>query len=158
MNKKKRTSYLLLAVVAIYATIAVRFFLLKGDGSDQHTQEFQVGDFNPINYAVENTFSIKNDFRDPFLGTPPKTRTNQTATNTVPPQTTPEIPFPNVEYIGVIADVGSSRRILSVRINGKEYVASLGTTIEGVRIVSANDQEIMVSFEDRKQTIKLAGS
>jgi len=149
--KKKRTSYLLLLVVFIYATVAVRFFLLKDDGGATDLTIEPVGDFNPIAYTVDKDFTIDNDYRDPFLGTLPRPQ-KTVNTNTV--KTTETIPFPDIQYMGVIADAGSNKKILSIRIGQVEYVVRIGDKVADVHILSGNEKNITVSHNGRRKTIK----
>lgn len=155
MNKKKRTTYLLLAVVGIYAAIAVRFFLLKGGDSTPEISLTQVGDFKPIRYAAAKEFTITNDYRDPFLGTRSKAPSTTIPSSSSKPKTSDAKPFPAIQYMGIIADSGSSSKILSIRIAGTEYVVRIGDEIEGVRILSGNEKEIKVRFEGEQKTITM---
>jgi len=157
MDKKKRTSYLLLGVVAIYAAIVIRFFLLTGDNTTPELTINQVGDFKPVTYTVAEAFTIANDHRDPFLGTVPKGPTKKISSNAVKTTTTAKTPFPTIQYMGVISDSGSSAKILSIKIKNIEYVVREGDEIEGVRILSGNDKAIKVRFKGEQKIINMQG-
>ncbi len=154
MNKKKRTSYLLLLVVLIYATVAVRFFLLKDDGDTIDLTIQPVGNFKPITYTVDKEFTIRNDYRDPFLGTLPSKKKVTSVSTSKTTQAIIAIPFPEIHYMGIVADAKSNKKILSIRIDGVEYVVRIGDEVKEVRILSGNEERITVSHNGVRKTIQ----
>ncbi len=156
MNTKKRTLYLLIAVVLIYMAIIVRFFLLSDGGTEEDITLDPITEFKPIRYEVDKDFTIKNAYRDPFLGTLSRGKTTVKTTQKDPDPVTDD-PFPNVNYIGLISDAGSGKKVFSVRISGKEYVVQSGATVDGLTIISGTPKQVVVSYQGTRKTIKISG-
>lgn len=156
MNSKKRTLYLLIAVVFIYIAIIVRFFLLSDEGTEEDIAIDPVTQFKPIRYEVDKEFTIKNAYRDPFLGTLSRERI-PVRTPRKDPDPVINDPFPMVNYIGLISDAGSGKKVFSVRISDKEYVVRSGATIDSITIVSGTPKEVIISYQGKQKTIKISG-
>jgi len=157
MNKKNRTLILLLGVVLIYAAIAVRFFLFNGGGTNPDAETNQVSGFSPINYSFDNTFTIDNNYRDPFLGSIPKKKTvKPTSKPAKPIKTKIEKALPKVKYLGVISDASSSRKILSLSIEDKEFIVQAGQKIEDIKIISGDDEQMNIQVEGKEIIVKLS--
>lgn len=155
MKNKKRTGYLLLAVILIYGAVIARFFMLNNEGGNIEFIPEEVATFKPTQYKIKESFSIDNDYRDPFLGTFSK---NDQTSNQVIKQKTKSIEdtyFPTIKYMGVISDAGSNKRVLSLRINGKEYITKVGSTVDSVRVVSGNIKNVTISYKGKKKVINI---
>jgi|GEM_PF-1191725 len=156
MKKKKRTLYLLIAVVAIYAAIIFRFLLLRDGGESQINTSPINNTFNPIEYDVQKEFKIVNDYRDPFLGKIKK-ETGDVSTKKLNIQNnrSKELPFPQVDYLGVVADTGGEKKVLSLRVNSNEYVMREGATVDSLTIISGNQKSMIVSYNGNRKTINI---
>ena len=158
MNKKKRTRYLLLTVILIYGAVIVRFFMLSDDDVDAIVTSEPIASFKPVSYTVKESFTISNDYRDPFLGTLAKK--NQTPVTNVSRQNLPkqeDAYFPTIRYLGLISDAGSGKKVLSLEINTKEYIAREGSVIDSVQIISGNLKSISVSYKGKRKNINISG-
>ena len=154
MKNKKRTGYLLLAVILIYGAVIARFFMLSNEGGNIEFIPEEVATFKPTEYKVKESFSIDNDYRDPFLGTLSK-RDQSTITQRVKTKPIEDTYFPTIKYMGVISDAGSNKRVLSLRINGKEYITKVGSTVDSVRVVSGNIKNVTVSYKGKRKVINI---
>ena len=158
MNKKKRTKYLLLAVILIYGAVIVRFFMLSDDGVNTVVTSEPIGSFKPTSYTVKESFTISNDYRDPFLGTLEKK--NQASIKNISRQKASnqeDTYFPAIKYLGLISDTGSGKKVLSLEINTKEYIAKEGSVVDSVQIISGNLKSISVSYKGKRKNINISG-
>ncbi|MFC4636461.1 hypothetical protein ACFO3O_21320 [Dokdonia ponticola] len=158
MNKKKRTKYLLLAVILIYGAVIVRFFMLSDDGVNTVVISEPIGSFKPTSYTVKESFTIDNNYRDPFLGTLTK-RNQASIKNTSRKKEAKEEDtyYPTIRYLGLISDAGSGKKVLSLEINAKEYIAKEGSVVDSVQIISGNLKSISVSYKGKRKTINISG-
>lgn len=155
MKNKKRTGYLLLAVILIYGAVIARFFMLSNEGGNIEFIPEEIVAFKPTQYKVKESFTIDNDYRDPFLGTFPKN--DQASNQAIKQEKKPieDTSFPTIKYMGVISDAGSNKRVLSLRINGKEYITKVGSTVDSVGIVAGNIKNITVSYKGKRKVINI---
>lgn len=157
MNKKKRTLYLLISVVAIYAAIITRFLFLSDEGDAVELANTSVNTFTPTQYQVQKNFKIINNYRDPFLGDiPRKVISNKTDTS-ISIQEPENTFFPEVQYLGVISDTGGAKKVLSLRINSREYVLREGSVTDSIQIISGDQKKMVVSFKGKKKVINISG-
>jgi hypothetical protein len=156
MKKKKRNVYLLITVVAIYTAIIVRFFMLTKDNDSLEFTTTSAGDFKPTQYEIQKDFSITNDYRDPFLGELPKSKKAINRTK-LPKQESENSYYPDVQYLGVVSDSKSSAKVLSLKVNGNEYVIREGKTVDSVKVLSGNSNKIMVSYKGKRKAINISG-
>lgn len=158
MNKKKRTRYLLLAVILIYSAVIVRFFMLSDDDVDAMVSSEPIASFKPASYTVKESFTISNDYRDPFLGTlAKKNRSAKTSTSRQNSLKQEDAYFPAIRYVGLISDAGSGKKVLSLEINAKEYIAKEGSVVDSVQIISGNLKSISVSYKGKRKRINISG-
>ena len=155
MTSKKNTTYLLLGVILIYGAIVVRFFMLRSDNTESILTTNTVANFNPKNYEVQQEFIIENNHRDPFLGTLPTTRTTR-KTNSAPVkfQKSSEY-YPTVQYRGIVSDTDSNRKVISLVVNGQEYIIREGKTVDSVKILSGNSKELKVVYKGTTRKFKI---
>ncbi len=157
MNKKKRTRYLLLAVILIYVAVIVRFFMLSSD------EEYAVGSlepiasFTPAKYTVKDNFTISNDYRDSFLGTlSKKNKSTIGISSSKTTQKEEDTYFPTIKYLGIISDVSSNKKVVSLQINTKEYVTKEGSVVDSVRIISGTTKSLTISYKGKHKKITIS--
>ncbi|GGG25174.1 hypothetical protein GCM10011344_27310 [Dokdonia pacifica] len=156
MNKKKRTRYLLIAVILIYGAVIARFFMLSNDGDYSLPTNELVASFKPTSYDVKENFTINNDYRDPFLGTLIRDNKNTSSDSRKEITNKKEAYFPAITYLGIISDAGSSKKVLSLRINAKEYVIKEGNTVDSIQVISGNRQSLLVSYKGKRKRITIS--
>lgn len=107
--------------------------------------------FNPnINTQVD-TFSIQLLGRDPFLGTLYyKKKLNPSLKINKPKEDIVWIP---VIYHGTVSKQDSKEKICVLSINGQQHIMKIGQEMNGVKLIKANNIEVIVSYKDAKKTI-----
>lgn len=156
MGKKVNNKYLLVCVILIYAAIIVRFIMLRSDDTDTINFTNTVANFSPKSYEVKEDFIIENNHRDPFLGKLPTTRTIR-KTNSKP-QTVEKSSeyYPTVLYKGIVSATDSNKKVISLAVNGQEYIIREGKTVDSVAIISGNPRELTVSYKGAVKKFKIA--
>lgn len=156
MTKKKRTLYLLLGVVAIYAAIVVRFIMLSNDSSSLGLIDASSGEFKPAIYKAQEKFTIINNYKDPFLNTPPRGKNRVASSSNSKKNSEPSTYYPQVYYLGVIADAKTSEKVLSLKVNGREYVVREGKNIDSLIVISGTSKKAVVSYKGKRKIIHIA--
>lgn len=156
MTKKRNTKLLLIAVIAIYAAIIVRFFMLRSGDDSRAIAIDPIGKFTPAEYKVASAFTINNNYRDPFLGTLPSTSQQvPTQKNSQPQEEQPSY-FPSIRYNGIVSDADSNNKVISIVVNDKEYVIREGKTVDSVDVLQADDKTLQVRYKNTSKKIKLS--
>lgn len=145
---------MLVTVITIYIAIIVRFFMLSNDNNSSKNTEFLTSDFKPTKYEARKDFSIINDYRDPFLGILPKI--NQKVFKSQGNQSKiVNSYYPEIHYLGVISDAKSEAKVLSLKINGKEIIIREGKTVDSVKVLSGNSNNLIVSYKGVPKAVSL---
>lgn len=106
--------------------------------------------FSPKKTIQRDTFTIKADYRDPFLGTFVSSKKNVVKT---PKKKT--INFPQIGYTGLITDQETKKHIFFVTIAGKQHLMQKGQQQNEVTLVSGSSKRIRVRYKGVLKTIPL---
>ncbi len=100
----------------------------------------------------KDTFSIKADYRDPFLGTIhiKKKRTKNKIT-----KTSPKIQFPSIAYTGLITDQQNKQHVFFVTINNTQYLMQSKSEKDGVTLLTGSKSSIKVRYKGIVKQIPL---
>ncbi|ALM08809.1 hypothetical protein SB49_14145 [Sediminicola sp. YIK13] len=153
MKKNTKTYLLLVIVLGIWGTIGYRIFSsMNPDQQENITIPLQ--QFKPKDILVRDTFSISENYRDPFLGTlvTPKKEASSNR-NLKPVNETP--PQKDVRYTGLITDGKTNKKIFFVTINGQQYLMGFKDTIDGITLQSGNPTDVKIEESGRIRTITL---
>ncbi len=155
MDLKINNKYLLVFVILLYSASIVLFFKLRSNDTDTILLTNTLGNFTPKNYEVKEDFAIANNHRDPFLGKLPTARTpKKTSSKPVKVQKTPEY-YPTVQYKGLVSDTDSNKKVVSLAVNGQEYIIREGKTVDSVTIISGDPKELKVSYKGAIKKFKI---
>ena len=154
--KNKNITYLLIVVVLlVWGTIIYR--IVNASGSD-----------TPIVLSDNNTeiliaradeqpasFSLKLNYRDPFLGTVTVSK-SKSKTNIAPKvqKVEPVINWPNVTYGGLIKNDNQNVKLAFVAVNGRSSIMKVGDSFLEVKLLANYGDSIQVEFENQKRFIK----
>lgn len=149
--KNKRNTYILLVVVLIiWGLIAYKIISSLGGNDVVVLQQNTEVSFNPKPIQETDTFSIKADYRDPFLGTIEKPKTISKP-RVIKPQ---EIEIP-INYSGMVRDQNTNESIFFVHINNRQHLMKINNVVDSVKLVKGNEKEITVNYNKKNKTIKL---
>ena len=156
MKNKKNIYFLLPAVLIVWGILIYK--VVSGlNPSEQHSQAIEpTGQFTPKSFKKTETFTIKADYRDPFLGTLQKKKTTKTKRKTSPVVEEESIPFPNIIYKGIISPKNKNEKVFLIIVNGQQHLFKSNTTFSEVKLLNGNPKDITVQFQDQKKTFPLA--
>lgn len=147
MTKQQKTVGLLVAVLIVWGAIGYQIFMRLQPNADTTAIEIQ-RTFTPQKYTEKEFYTIKEPYRDPFLGKFPATKVIRT--KKVKKLT---VVFPSIVYNGIISGNTSQSYILT--INGRQELFKLKETLNEVTLLKATVEEVMISYKGNKKTILL---
>ena len=154
MSKNQKTYVLLAMVLTIWGILG--FKVVKGLGSNEPIPER-----DPIAqpYVAKTTgkrdsIFISANYRDPFLGTPVKTKPPTKLSKKK--KKIQKLPKKNIVFSGSVAGNESNTRMFFVTIEGEQHIMEKNQKINGVVLVWGTLDEIRVSYPGHSETIKLA--
>ena len=142
---------MLVVVLAIWGILGFRILSAVNPDNSLPITHTTLSDFKPTAPKARDTFSILANYRDPFLGTLPKS-----VIQTSPPKKITPAPVVkrNISFTGHIRDQKSDQVIFFVNIDGQQHMISLTDEVDGVRLLKGNEDQITVLYENRRETIK----
>jgi hypothetical protein len=161
--KSKRTTYLLMAVVAgIWGLIGWKVWKgLQGDDDFALPAERIVQ--SKKNKQLTDSFELIANYRDPFLGktsvaapvvsaTAVRTTPIEKPTNII--QEPPTNTWPEIRYGGFVKKTGQENAAGFLIINGSSEIVSRGQTIQNITIVQLWRDSVQVMRGKERRTIK----
>ncbi|HWY38186.1 MAG TPA: hypothetical protein VNY73_06475 [Bacteroidia bacterium] len=155
MLKNKKAMYILLPLtLIIWGLIGYKIYLgLKDESGPDET----VSDFTPakILNKASDTFSLFNNYRDPFLTgihkavnsssfSKPAQPTMNTGKNgnTIKPALPLNNDWPPVHYSGLLKNQSNSVSLVLLSINGKTYTLKQGDVAEELKVIAFTNEEV----------------
>ena len=135
-------------VLLIWGSIIYQFFAFSNDevvsnASNEYPNK-------PLQIKKKDTFSIKINPRDPFLGK----MVNDEMTKGVKhksinsnPKTKVELVWPQIKYKGIVADNKDRVKVYMLIINGKSHLMRKGDEIDKVFLKEGDRETIYVKYE-----------
>ena len=151
MGKNVKTYVLLAVVLVIWGIIAIRIFsaISPETGKEQVTSQ---ASFAPLKVIAPDTFSIKADYRDPFLGT----YRASTATVVKPKRTLKkEMPAIAIQYTGSMVNNSTKKHIYFVTINGQQHLLEKGKTAGDVTLIRGSEKAITIRYQGFTKRVAL---
>lgn len=151
MTKQQKTYVLLAAVLLIWGIIGYQFI---NQFSSNNTEVSTTSSFNfiPKKIKQQESYTVKADYRDPFLGKLPTDKKKKIYKKKKVPKT--NIPFPAIIYNGVV-EGGSKSKSFILSINGAEEIMTVGQTFKKVTLKKADESKVVVLFNSVSKTIQL---
>ena len=155
MGKNKLKTYALSVVVmAIWGVIGYQIYSALNPSEEELIVPQTLISFNADVAKPKDTFSIQNDYRDPFLGKLPKKKRSVSAVQTQSrPKAVDTLVFPTIHYKGMVQNAGGKGVVFAVSINGMESILSAGQSYQDVQLISGKPQEILISYKGKRKTI-----
>ncbi len=155
MKKRTKTYLLLSVVIVVWAIIGYKVIsaLNPDEPKNQEIKSFKT-DFNPTTQRERDTFSVQPVRKDPFLGTvlikpEPKKITKSTVK-------IKKIQWPRVNYQGLVGKMSSKKdQVYIVTINQVQYLAKKGQTIDSIKVVNGNENQVVLRYKNELKTISL---
>lgn len=155
MKTKTKTYLLLAAVIGIWGVIGFKIVngLSSDDISEVRQENFDVT-FKPKVYTKIDTFSIQTLNRDPFLGMLSKRGRNRVDAPSSKSNHSPIEHKLDISYSGLVKKQNTSSQVFVVNINKNQYLLKKGQITDSVKLISGNDQEILVRVNNNNYKIK----
>lgn len=161
--KNKRLLYILIPLVLlIWGIIFYKIFTQINHGNDKPF--FNQGLKNSsVTNNVKDTFTIKANYRDPFLTGHQKSTFGSeddgqmmfsTAGFSKKKEPKTDIVIPDLHYFGLIANTSKKQRIGLFRLNNKDALLKEGEVIEEFKIVRLFNDSVKITFKKIKKTIQ----
>ena len=167
--KNKKSIYLLLPLtLLIWGIIGYRIYQsIKPE--DSYAQATSFPTFTALtNDQTPDTFTLINNYRDPFLSAAPPPVTKPVAQvhrpaskpqiikkveKPKPPKKQPKVRWPKIAYKGSFKNKGSSRQLALVNINQTEHFLGINDTASKVRLLNIWRDSIKVKCQHEYKTI-----
>lgn len=151
LKNKTKTYILLLAVLGIWGLIGYKIISTLNPETPESPQPDFVENFKPQSVKIKDTFSIQTLEKDPFLGTLQRKNSGTFKKTT----TTPQIPWPQISYGGLVRRENSKEQVFVVNINNGQYLLKKGQSIIDVSLLRGNSKEIVVRFQNHTKTFAI---
>ena len=148
MTKQQKTYFLLIVVLLIWGVIGYQIFSKLNTNQETTATVEMPKKYIPKKIKKDKPYTIKADYRDPFLG---KFPSKKIVRKKIIKKTM--ILFPSIIYNGVIAGNTSQSYILT--INGNQEVFKLKETINEVKLLKVTKEEVMITYKGNKKIIRL---
>lgn len=106
----------------------------------------------------QDTFTLFNNYRDPFLyGTRssgvahPNTNTTSHPRPKVKATPAPVKSWPVIVYSGIVKNQSNATALVLLRINGRLHTLKQGEMSDGVKVVSFSNNEVVLLYEKEKK-------
>jgi hypothetical protein len=168
VNNKYVKYFLIIAVVAVWATIAYR--IVSGVGAATVPASVQRAPVPAGPVSVVDSFQLYADYPDPFLGDNDSTSADSVAAKTalsapgaagapgaatVPASAvTAESMAGWLQFKGVVSNPRNRRRVAIISIRGKDFLVRVNDLVEGVRIQRIEKSGLLVAYQGT--TVELA--
>mgnify|MGYP006921595930 CR=1 FL=1 len=156
MKNKKNIYILLPAVILIWGVLIYK--IIRGlNPSLSFAQSAVISKtFKPEKLKESQSFTIRADYRDPFLGTTEKKKkkiiTKKKNIATVKDES---IPFPQIIFKGVVTPKGNNEEVFLIIVNGQQHLFKKKSTYDGVTLLLGNNKQVTLQFQDQKQSFPL---
>jgi hypothetical protein len=158
MKSKKGVYFLLVLVLAIWGAVVYKlFFQNKGGDVPSISKASFVAETVDLS-MLNDTFSIHQNYRDPFLGKTTEKRissSGQKAVSNLVAKPAPTlIKWPAIAFHGLIRNQKSNKQVALVQIDGHTYNMSPGETQARVELKRCFKDSVLVGFDGEKKTVK----
>ena len=154
MNKKVLTYILVIAIMIIWGN---GIYMLMNRIHNQNNTNTGIGNFVPpeLPKSLMDTFHIKADYRDPFLGGTKKVSVPTNTATIIKPVPIPVvIKWPTITYFGMIKNQKSNKQLVIVTIDGQSHNMKTGSIVSEVTLNKIYKDSIEVTYQKNKKIIK----
>ncbi len=153
MKKSHKTYVLLALVLGIWGIIGFKIVNTINPEPKETVHELSSQKFKREQFKARDTFSIVADYRDPFLGTMPKSAIQSKRNKIAAKRDT--LPEKNIAYTGYITESSSKKKIFFLGIDGHQQMMSVNETFKDVKLVSGDKQTVRVRYNGKTKNIPI---
>lgn len=111
-----------------------------------------IGEFRPVAIKRPDSFDIVADYRDPFLGTLPRSEVPKKKTAVPKKEVLPE---KDIRYTGFITENTTGKKIFFLTVDGQQQMLDENGVLNGVTLVSGDAERIKVRYHGKTKSISL---
>lgn len=154
MKNKKNIYILLPAVLIVWGLVGYRIFSTITPKTTFHQQNTAYTfALKPLHQ--QERFSIRANYRDPFLGTINSPQKVKRKTKKAEPPIARN-PFPEIDYKGLVSGSGDSSPVFIIAVNGQQFFFKKNTSFAEVKLVKGNNKEVVLRFKGRQQSFSIS--
>jgi len=159
MKNKKMLYILLPLVLFVWGLIFYKVYNSINSSNQIVSEPPATTNLNDSNLYKMDTFSIFNNYRDPYLTKAVSVvkGNSHTINKPIPDksiQVHTEVKWPSIIYNGVIKSKKSLKKLVLLKINGESNFMSTGTSSMGVEILDIYNDSIKVNYKGEFKVIK----
>lgn len=154
---KKPNKLVVIAVILIWTIVIgqIVFYGFFNNPDEIALSQPQISaKFIKKEYDIDNSFTLRNDYPDPFkvgkLQIPGAVRTGKAV-----PVLNDTISIPQLFYKGVISDGGNGNKIFALSIDNTDYAIKAGESISGVQVLKGDEKEISLMVNKKRLQLKI---
>ena len=151
MQKKSTTYFLVSVVVIIWGIVSYKIF---AGIPEENISRLKTENFTAYNFEKKHeTFIIQANYRDPFLGTLPKTRKKRSTKNRFKAPKKVELIWPDIKYKGAIIPKEGKASFM-INIDNKGYLIKKNEIKRDIKLIRGNKEYILVKYKGRTKKIE----
>ncbi len=151
LKGKAKTYGLALVVLIVWVIVGVQVFSAFNPDEEEEPVLNLTTRFDPKAYKPRDTFSIINNYRDPFSGKLPPSQSKATSSRQKRQPKRDSIVFPQIIYKGVVSDSDGGDRIYALSVNGQEILMSRGESYQEIDLVKGDASGITVRYKGKRK-------
>lgn len=154
MKNKKNIYFLIPAVLFIWGVIGYRIVKTVNPSSPKNVSVEIIETFKPQTMQEMESYALRVNYRDPFLGTIVTVKPNSKKRVIAIPKV--QIVFPVIVYKGMIAPQNKKKLpVFLIQINGQQYVLKLKAEEQGISIISGNNKTVVLEYKKQRQSFEI---
>lgn len=111
-----------------------------------------IGEFRPVALKRPDGFGIVADYRDPFLGTLPR---SEVPGKKAAVQKKEALPEKDIRYTGFITENTTGKKIFFLTVDGQQQMLDENEVLGGVRLVSGDAEKIKVRYHGKTKSVPI---
>jgi hypothetical protein len=147
-------------VLIIWGCIIYKIYLSL-EHKQSHTFEGNTVSKTTQNSAITDTFTIIDNYRDPFLLKVPSAKANQSAqgkyllsNRTGLTANVSTVVFPEVKYFGLITNSQKKKKVGLLRISNQDLIVQEGELQQTIKILHMCNDSVIIMLGKVKKTIR----
>lgn len=141
-------------VLIVWGILGFRIVKTVNPATEGLPLAIDLGKFSPQAIKQRDTFSIVTNYRDPFLGTLPKSNVPKKKKKAVIPKKE-VLPEKDIRYTGFITESVTGKKIFFLTVDGQQQMLNEKGVFNEVKLISGDGQKIKVRYNEKIKSISL---
>lgn len=141
-------------VLTVWGILGFRLVKTVNPSPEELPLSADMEKFRPEVIKQRDTFSIVAHYRDPFLGTLPKSNVPKKKKKAVTPKKE-VLPEKDIRYTGLIKESTTGKKIFFLTIDGQQQMLNENGVFNEVELISGGFQKIKVRYNGKTKSIPL---